>query len=615
MRAILTPRNLALFILLLAAAYAAWAAQFMWRHRDYFPIYDAITAEIFLRYLWNGWNPLGFFDWYANEHRPAFPMAILALDHALAGAIGPLSTVAMYASALTLAVLLAAPKHGERLDARHLLLAAVALVMLFWPGHWENYVWSSQIQIFLAVLAGVGALFIVVRVPDERPPGLARSAAIALLLFVSCFSFASGFVFTGAVLVISWLRFGPSRLVGAIAIALAGAVAVYAVVFWGRDQFGYTAGNLFEPRRLVMFVLRFVAAPLAVALERGLTLVDVNLAPTVRLRLAALLGFLGALYAAGLLVSVLRARRAHAQPGISSAHWMALGLSLFVFGNAFITAMGRSSSPPSYPVDLQRYYVGTVCFWLAVFAHMLRKSAGSPRAAAASAVMAVALLFGVSGATYLDAIRAHADAARKAGLTAMSRLPEVWPMFWLPDLLPDLYARFEAERTLIYAQPWARSFGRTLDGAAPRRDPPACAGTVTRAARIGDVEGSYEVTGRVNAPRSAEWLVVSDAAGTVRGFGAVQRVSGGEAGVPWIAYAKAASLPLSIDVVDEEGALCRLGTVQTADAPPISSQRQPYRTDFDAAAAAGPPDENLDCPADTQRVRWVDGRLLCMPMR
>jgi hypothetical protein len=614
MRAMLPRQMFGIFVLALAAAYAVWSIQFMWRHRDYFPIHDAVTAEIFLRYLWDGWNPLGFFEWYANEHRPAFPMAILALDHALAGTIGPFSTAAMFLSASALAVLLAAPDPAGRFDARRLLFAGAALTVLFWPAHWENFLWSSQIQIFLAFLTGVAALFLIVRAPAHQPPDTVRSAAIALLLFISCFSFAIGFVFAGAVLLVGFLRFGLSRLLAAIALTLTAGIVIYAVVFWGRDQFGYTAGNLVEPRRIVLFVLRFVGGPITVALERTLSFADIPMSSAVRLRLAAAVGFGAALYAVTLIVAAVRARLSGRQADISATHWMALGLSAFAFGNSFITALGRSFSPANYPVDLQRYYIGTLCFWLALLAHV---TLGRPRSfrGTALATVAVALLFVASGFTYLDAIRAHAAADRKAGVAAMSRLSEAWPMFWLPDLLPDLYARYEKDQVLVFAEPWARTFGRALPETDLRRDDSACAGIVTVVAPLAGAEGGYQLTGSFSRPASADWLLISDASGTVRGFGAAQRVSTGEGGVPWVAFAQSAVLPLSVDVVLARDAVCRIGVSERAEGPAVPTQRQPYRTDFDAAATADPPDEALNCPVHTERVRWVDGRLLCMPMR
>jgi hypothetical protein len=581
----------------------------MWTHRDYFPVNDAITAEIFLRYLWNGWNPLAFFDWYANEHRPAFPMAILALDHLLTGTVGPISTAAMYACALLLSLSFFFVERARRIDPRHFMFAAASLVIFFWPGHWENFVWSSQIQIFLAVTSGVGALVLLIRTPADSQISLSRIIAISALLFIGCFSFAIGFVFAAAALVISYCRFGWSKLLAAIALVLLSGVSIYAAVFWGRDQFGYTAGNIFEPRRFFLFVLRYVGGPLTVAIEKTFALGGIHLSQAVRLRLAAGIGAGAAIYAGWVTFTVLRMVFADRRQSITPYAWLAFGLSWFVFGNAFVTAMGRSFSPVNYPLDVPRYYVGIVIFWVGLLAHLILDKR-RPFVVVAPVVAGVMLIFSLSGYTYRDDIREHAAANRRAGVAAMSHVSDAWPMFWLPDLLPDLYARYEADHALVFSEEWARTFSKKLP--AHRKDG-ACEGQVLKAAPITAAGNSYQLSGSFTEPLSAEWLIVSQN-DVVKGFGAAQRLSAATPEMQWIAYARDAALPLAVDVVLATGELCRLGSIALVENPPAPTYRQPYRTDFDAALSA-PDSVDLKCPPDSERVRWVDGRLLCMPMR
>lgn len=600
-------------VVLLAGAYAAWSMLFMWRHRDVFPIYDTLTAEVFLRYLWEGWNPAGLFEWYANEHRPAFPMIVFAVDHFLFGATGPLSLLAMYASALTLALLSVSAVPRARFGAGHAAVGAVAAVMMFWPGHWENLVWPSQLQIYAALLAGVAALIILVRTPADQPPGWARSVGIGALLFVSCFSFAFGFVLAAAVLMVTVLRFGFGRAAMAGGAALIGAVGIYAVLFWGRDQFGTSAGNLAAPGKIVLFVLRYVGAPIGAAFVAAFDIAGFTFPDRSRLTASTVFGVAAVAVFACIAISIARAWRAGAHAEVSPYRWVALALGLFVFGSGLITAAARLNYPETFPIDTLRYYVGTSCFWIAILA-WLTFDARVPRAISGAVLAATAITFLVSSPAFLDDVRAHAAADRKAGVAAMSRMSEVWPMFWLPDLVPDLYARFEREGALFYERPWAKVFGKAVGASGLKRDDAACAGAVDATSKVAGIDSSFQLSGTFPKAAAPNWLVISDARGFVVGYGAAQRIAG-EGQVPWVAFARDTVLPLSVDAVVTDDTLCRIGTAGAAEGPQTPSLRQPYRTDFAGAAVAVPPDPQLQCPANTERVRWVDGRLLCMPMR
>lgn len=598
---------------------------FMWRHRDVFPVYDTLTAEVFLRSLWDG-TPWGLFQWYANEHRPAFPMIVFVIDHLLGGTTGPLSTIAMFISALTLAglFLLAAPSThlgASRLDARHALFGAIAAVMMIWPGHWENLVWPSQLQIYAALVAGIGALVLVVRAPSGETVPWKRAAAVGALLFASCFSFAFGFVLAAGVTAVAVLRFGLSRLAAACAVALASALGLYVILFWGLNQFGTSAANLAAPGRILIFILRYVGAPMAVATVKTVEMTGLTFPAAARLTAAVLFGLVALAAAVCVFVSVGRAWRKGQIAALSPYHWIVVAMSIFAFGSGLVTALARLTYPDSFPVDTQRYYVATACFWMALLAYAAFELRRWRILAAASLAM-VAVVFVVSGFTFLDAVRAHAAADRKAGVAAMSRLSDAWPMFWLPDLVPGLYGQFESERSLLYDRAWARAFGRPVDETGLRRDDALCAGAVATAAPFAGVDGvdrSYQLEGTLARPAPVDWFIVSDARGRVVGFGSAQRLAdeGGtpQRDTPWVAFARDATLPLAVDAVVTGETACRVGVIETADGAPVPSQRPPYRTDFEGAAAAPPPDEALQCPEKTERVRWVDGRLLCMAMR
>jgi len=602
---------------LLSSAYVIWAAGVMWRYRDLFPNYDGVTVEIFIRYLWDKSNPLALFSWYANEHRPVFPLVVFIIDHYLAGSSGIITLTVLGICNILIVAFLVWTRRGAGLNARTVAVLALGAVLMFWPGHYENLVWPIQLHMYYALAAGAGALVLVIRAMggQENAPnvGWPKTALIGLLLFQSCFSFAYGFILTAVVFVISFVRFGWSRLPLVAGTVLAGSVAIYVILFKGLSMFGGTVAKAASLGDMARFIVVYIGAPFGTAFSGVFGVVTGEaLSPDARVGVAMVFGVAAVAVAARILVAAIRAWIAGRLAAIAPERWFLIGMTGFAFGSAAITAAARLEYPPPFPVDTLRYYIVTVYFWLAVFADAAMTKTLRLHWIAA-AFTAIAAVFVVSGFWFLESLRYHATVNRQAGTAGMSEMSDLVPNFLHPDLLPDLYRRYADTRSLLYAKPWARLKGRAIADAGLARSPATCPGAIEVVSPVEGVADGYVLSGYA-AAGDATWLIVVDGRGLVVGYGSVAAWRPNAAGArPWSAYARDAVLPLAVELVMDKATICKIGSADTAAGPQVKRPLLGWRTDFESARTAPGPGPGLVCPDRTERLRWVTGALLCMP--
>jgi hypothetical protein len=591
----------------------------MWRYRDLFPNYDGVTVEIFIRYLWDKANPLSLFAWYANEHRPVFPLIVFIIDHYLAGSSGAITLAALGLCNLLVVGFLVWTRRGAGLDARTTAVLALGGVLMFWPGHYENLVWPIQLHMYYALAAGAGALVLIIRAmgDQEKTPtiGWPKTALIGLLLFQSCFSFAYGFILTGMALAICFVRFGWGRLTLVVGAVLASSVAIYVFLFKGLSMFGGSVEKATSLGAMARFIVVYIGAPLGGAIHGAVAVATGEVPPPeFRVSVAMVFGMAAVVIAVCILTAALRAWLAGRLAAIAPERWFLIGMTGFAFGSAVITAAARLEYPSPFPVDTLRYYIVTVYFWLAVFADAALTKNMKMRWIAPG-FAAIAAVFVISGFWFFEGIRQHATYNRQAGTAAMSEMSDMVPNFLHPDLLPDLYRRYAETRSLLYAEPWARLKGQPIASADLGRSSLSCPGAVETVSPVEGVADGYLVSGYA-AAGDAKWIMVVDGRGVVVGYGSFSAWPPNAAGArAWIGYARDAVLPFTVEAVMDDGAICKIGTADVAAGPEVKRPLLRWRTDFESAKTAPGPGPGLVCPTGTERLRWVTGALLCMPLR
>lgn len=602
-------------LIFVALAYTCWLAAVAWHYRYVFPFGDAITIEIFIRYLWNPANPLSLFTWYGNEHRPVFPLLVFIADHYLNGAGGEIPLVLSLLCNAALVGFTLAVDRTQRFESKTVVIAVATSAIVFWPGHHENLIWPSQFYVYWALFTGIGAIVILLR---TRPYAASswRAFAVAVLLFQSCFSFAYGFVLTGIVLAVAMLRPGLKRMVIAAGAVLALSLFIYYLLFAGHSQFGTSARSALRIVDMATFVLRYVGAPITMAFSQAAgPICEACTTDAFRLHLSLALGALAAAGSFAALMPLILDRVRGGRKDLSPTHWFFLSMSAFAFASALITAAARLDYGPMFPVVVSRYFLISALFWVGAISYLI---VDFPRARGWAMGFAgvCTVLFIASVAPNIRTMSVNAAMVRVGGVAGMSHLPALNSGFWLPDLLPDLHAKYQETRSLLFSHPWARLFDRPLAEAGLRRDDGRCRGEVSEVSSIGGVDEGYQLKGALTTTDGAEWLIVSDASGRVVGYGAAEIDQAREDQARgWTGFARGGALPLSVDALIDGDVLCRTGMATAAAAPPLTYPVSPVRTDFEAASRAVGPGAGLICPEATERVRWITGELLCMPMR
>ena len=494
-----------------------------------------------------------------NEHRLLFPRLFFFADELGFGLSGLLNaSVTLLLQSANAAILLALMARLVARPAHRALLAGFVLLMLFTLRQEQNFSNGFQLQfvgVFTAALLG-GMAYVagLARLAAGWRRGSVHFALSALCCFVATYTMANG-VMAGFVLaVMAALLRAPWR-VPAITALLA---LLLAALFFhghrpGEDSLPLSHA-LAHPLPYLHYVTAYLGNPLAIGIRSTQTL------GTVGLGLAA---------AAAWRVATGRTRDA--------ASLSLLAFAGFILASAGATGYGRIALGTVQALD-SRYATPSLLFWCAILLFWFPVAVGPSRHRAPAAALGVlmALLTGAA----LDA-EAHAWpqlAARSAALrnvsdSLLAGLYDADRAGTYENTSPEevaLYAPFlRSHRLAAFADPDAAALGRPLATLGRTSPPGACDGTVEAHADSALGAGGVRLSGTARdggTRRAPHRIVVTDAAGTVVGFGSASLP--GRSSRLWWAYAQAVAgdvLHAAARLAD--GTVCDLDAASVTPAP------------------------------------------------
>jgi hypothetical protein len=456
-------------------------------------------------------------------HRLLLPRLLFLAEYRLFGGANAMLVGASVTLQVALALLLGRALWRERSGrAEGVFAVGLVVALAFSASQIENFVRPWNLQYTLACGSAVSALAAGARVGTGRAPWLALCLAGALLASASM---ATGLLVWPALLAVAaasrfsraaWLTLGA---------AAAGVLAAYLQGLPLRPVREALAGG----GALAEWTLSCLGSPLAwqhPGAGRALALA-------------------GLLAAAALGARVLARGRA-SSPG----ERLLLGLLLFSAGAVLLTGMGRAARfPDSWRAA--RYQTPVLLFWLGLIslALLALRGAERPRPALRAALMAgsAAWLAGAvlpAHAEQLAESRRFAARVRAAnlaiqfGVTSREAYEHVLRHRDLrsgTDSVAQM-RRFLEERGLgAFADPRLALLGRPFDESFPGATRAACGGGLVSVSAVA-LQGGHgrRLAGRIAGPRgepAPRFVVVSDAAGSIVGFGESLASRLGPAGV------------------------------------------------------------------------------------
>jgi hypothetical protein len=191
------------------------------------PLWDEWALLPRLDHLSTGALTVSDFWGQHNEHRPAFPIAVLLILARLTGwdtrwesAINMAALVAIFA--VYIAYLRTAWRaHG----GAPLWLVPTFSLLLFSPVQWENFIWGWQFTLMLCALASTVAAYVAARESRHGRFGGAMACAV-----VATFSFAAGLSLWAVHAAGTWIAGGPRRA-ARVAIWIGAGAITYAAYF------------------------------------------------------------------------------------------------------------------------------------------------------------------------------------------------------------------------------------------------------------------------------------------------------------------------------------------------------------------------------------------------
>ena len=598
------------FAFIVALILSGFIAFYSIKYGDYFPHGDTLSVDVFYYYFFDpDYFPLSLFSFYDNEHRPVFPLLIYFADLALFGSVGPLSQIGILVCNLALGLFPALITPASKGLAVRLAVAAVGLLVMFWAGHWENLQWPKQLHMYIALVSGLSAAWLLM---NQIYPRRRRIIAAGILLFISCFSFAYGFFIAGALLTATLLR-RQWRAAATISGVLGVGVVGYALLFAGSYQFNGTVRQALDIKPVLVFMLSVLGGPLATVLEETMTAIG-WVAPFWPGRVEAA-PFFGALGLAGYGFVALSLRRS------ASWNWFIAVIGLTAIATALSIAASRVDYGLGIAVNTSRYYVITGLFWAGLSSRVLwsvpawgHSLAAAGRVVIVAGVAAVILL---STPGYLTIMRQGFAGNILGGAAGLSGLSVVVSNgFWLPEVLPALYDTYRAKQASVYRWPWARALGQPMSGIEGTTMQGDCPGAVVQVAPIANTSNGYRLEGTLPPGDNGwNWLLVTDNTGIVTGFG-VTHVTPAPAFAPgqWTAFARGKNRPAVVYLLHRNGNFCRLGITPPTDGPVIPFAPPPFIATFETVQSAPAP-IGIDCPDYLFRIRWLSGKLACVPRR
>jgi hypothetical protein len=504
---------------------------------------DRVTVPII-----DDWRILGDFysmslgEWLfsdQNGHRTVFTFALFALDYAFFGGRQELLVVATLLTAwVSVGVLVLGCRTGGGLESAVARTAVgFACFATFWSGSAYNFLWGvNQGNPMVAVWLFL-SLTCVVRYVHADPPRAGRSH---LLLFAAAAAFCAGFTLLEGIA--TWLALVgvaiaarlPLRLVGLFAAGFALTALLYG---WGLAASGgislLTSAATILARPVETFV--FVASFLGSALGR--TALGVGLVDSEGLGGAsAVLGGLGLAASASHALWVLR-RRATASP----QELLGLGTMVFAVAVALEVALGRMSWAVSSFAYAVRFVHWSALFWIGGALVVPGLVRGRSAAAAAAAIVAISVCMVSTVEENREELLRTNSVATNASLGVLlgvrnESLPRAMGGLWAPKIsgprdararkarFEDVVERLKRDRRSFFADSRADLPGASLPDRFGVVSATRCQGSMARPVRLeGAVPRAARVRGWTGRAPRGQLVVISDAAGIIRGLGSEVR--------------------------------------------------------------------------------------------
>jgi hypothetical protein len=431
--------------------------------RDVAPYNDMIAAEHFVKAVFlPHWSFFTAFTFDDNQHRPVFPLYVVAIDHVFFASHGVFPLVLSWLSiggVCLISLRRLAPAIGDPATRFGFLL--VLPCFMFWPGHYTNLVWAKQFHACLSLLCICATYSLAAGLDTRSGTEMVRGDRVRLallppLIFVGTFSFAWGLI-AGLALAafVVWRRW-PLLRAAPILLTVALSGGIYAVVW---HTFHRVSPDLFHssPANAVEYLLLFVGAPFWWLAGAGMT--EDAMARTI----AEIFGAIG-LFLALLSLGRHWRRPAAPSPANGEARSYAELLILFGLGCAAMTMIARVSLGPAEAL-VSRYLYAPGVFWLA----LLFSFSGLPWLSARRwrlplvAVIGLAFAIIATTPTYFS-VMADRAASRRLGTVAAVMGEDG---IGLPpklrrsnEFMHDIFADYAARGASVYADGWPGWLGQ-----------------------------------------------------------------------------------------------------------------------------------------------------------
>ena len=515
-----------------SAAYLVMVIARYLHERDVAPSGDMLAVELFLNKLHRMPTLYEAFNFQDSEHRPVFPLYVFAVDHfyfASHALLPVLLSILSIAGACAVCLWRFLPAIGE--SAHKLAYLLIFPLVMFWPAHFPNLVWTKQLHACLSVFCTCTMFALAAGIDSQaggRPPRreVLSIVAIVILIFVGAFSFGWGllasFVIAGYVL---WRRWPINRAAPVLA-----AVALTAALYASVSNSLHPGASLEDLGGAILpaasYILRFIGSAVAWLADPGYT----------KSQAATIVG--EALAAGGLVVAavlLIRRIRETAEQGSKTSAAFRLADLLLMFTLVCAVATMKTRLFP-FPEDAMssRYLFIPALFWLALLFRLAAWPAPGRRlrwlAPGLMAALGMGLVLGTDTYFTMMADRSFDHRLRAVAAVMKENVPP--PTFAPPPgVVSQIYADYAMNGTSVYADAWPHWLGMKADNLAPA-DSPACQGSIGDSSAVNGSSDS-RIDGRLtrqDGSSARAWLAFANREATVIGLGTSGAGRKGEAG-------------------------------------------------------------------------------------
>jgi hypothetical protein len=454
------------------------------------------------------------------EHRILFPRLVFWADRVFAQETNDLNEAVIVAIQCGLAAVLLrlAARAGLTAGVTRIWSAGICLSLLFWAGQYQNFVWGFQVQFVGVVLAAAGTFATLALV---RRPGLALAGAVVIEA-IGVYTLASGVLIP---LLATLLAIIMRRPKWHVAVLAATALLLLASYLWGYHTPPESSDPLSAWRNagsILLYLFTVLGAPIG-------NIALLHAPPAVGIGVSVAAGVLGVYAMCRVGATMLRPNAT-----MLPAQAALLMTAAFVLGMLAIVAAGRlrfgitSAFAPRYASPAVVYWC-CLTFLLASRASM---DGWVPATILRGALVLAALMAftessNVAIAQDWVALRRAATPAILAGVIDAELLIRVYAIPASGEVAGSQLALYgpalRAQRTTVFADPWASWLGSKLADHVAGVDARLCGGALSQTRRVTTqpVPG-YRVVGhawRAGSGAPIDRLVITDTGGTIVGYG------------------------------------------------------------------------------------------------